>query len=156
MTVACAESLTGGNVGVRLSTASGASEYFKGSAVTYNADAKRKVLGVRPETIQGAGVVSEECAIEMARGARSVFDADVAVALTGVAGPEPHDGKPPGTVCLAVSAEDREESRSFRAPGDRDQVRRWAEQAGLDMLRRYLEGLPEPADLGPATGAVTA
>jgi competence/damage-inducible protein CinA-like protein len=156
MTVACAESLTGGSVAVRLSTAAGSSEYFKGSAVTYTADAKRKVLGVRLETIQGPGVVSEECAIEMARGARTIFDADVAVALTGVAGPERHDGKPPGTVCLAVSAEDREESRSFRAPGDRDQVRRWAEQAGLDMLRRYLEGLPEPADLGPATGAVTA
>ncbi|MGH2557163.1 MAG: competence/damage-inducible protein A [Actinomycetota bacterium] len=156
MTVACAESLTGGNVAVRLSTAAGASEYFTGSAVTYTADAKQKVLGVRPETIRGPGVVSEECAIEMARGARSIFDADVAVALTGVAGPDSHDGKPPGTVCLALSTEDREESRSFRAPGDRDQVRRWAEQAALDMVRRYLEGLPEPADLGPATGAVTA
>ncbi len=156
MTVACAESLTGGNVGVRLSTAAGASEYFKGSAVTYTAQAKRKILGVRKETIDGPGVVSEECAMEMARGARRLYEADVALALTGVAGPDPHDGKPPGTVCLAVSAGDREETRSFRAPGDREQVRRWAEQAGLDMLRRYVESLPEPADLGPSTGAVTA
>jgi nicotinamide-nucleotide amidase len=156
LTVACAESLTGGNVGVRLSSAAGASEYFNGSAVTYTADSKREILGVRRETIEGPGVVSEECAIEMAQGARRIYEADVALALTGVAGPDNHDGKPPGTVCVAVSAEDREESRSFRAPGDREQVRRWAEQAGLDMLRRYLEGLPEPADLGPSTGAVNA
>jgi nicotinamide-nucleotide amidase len=154
MTIACAESLTGGNVGVRLSTVAGASAYFKGSAVTYTLEAKRKVLGVRKETIEGPGVVSEECAVEMARGARELYEADVAIGLTGVAGPEPHDGKPPGTVCIGLSAADREDSRCFRAPGDRDQVRRWAEQAGLDMVRRYLEALPEPADLGPATGTV--
>jgi competence/damage-inducible protein CinA-like protein len=156
MTISCAESLTGGNVGVRLSTAAGASAYFMGSAVTYSAEAKRQILAVRRETIEGPGLVSEECAIEMARGARRIFESDVAVALTGVAGPEPHDGKPPGTVCLGVAARDRDETRCFRAPGDREQVRRWAEQAGLDMVRRYLEGLPEPADLGPATGAVKA
>jgi nicotinamide-nucleotide amidase len=153
MTIASAESLTGGNVGVRLSSAAGASEYFKGGAVTYTAEAKRKVLGVRKETIEGPGVVSEECAIEMARGARELFESDIALGLTGVAGPEPHDGKPPGTVCVGLSAQDREESRCFRAPGDREQVRRWAEQAGLDMARRYLEGASALGDLGPATGA---
>jgi PncC family amidohydrolase len=156
MTIACAESLTGGSVGVRLSTAAGASDYFMGSAVTYTAEAKRKVLGVRKETIDGPGVVSEECAVEMAQGARRLYESDVALALTGVAGPEPHDGKPPGTVCLGLSAEDRDESRCFRAPGDREQVRRWAEQAGLDMVRRYLEGSPLPAEPGSATDAVTA
>jgi nicotinamide-nucleotide amidase len=152
MTIACAESLTGGNVAVRLSKAPGASDYLKGSAVTYTAEAKRKVLGVRQETIDGPGVVSEECAIEMARGARDVFASDVGLSLTGVAGPEPHDGKPPGTVCVGLSADGREESRTFRAPGDRDQVRRWAEQAGLDLVRWHLEGAPAPAELGPATG----
>jgi nicotinamide-nucleotide amidase len=156
MTIASAESLTGGSVAVRLSTAAGSSDYFKGSAVTYTAEAKRKVLGVRKETIDGPGVVSEECAVEMAQGARRLYESDVALALTGVAGPEPHDGKPPGTVCLGLSAKDRDESRCFRAPGDREQVRRWAEQAGLDMVRRYLEGSPQPAELGPATGAATA
>ncbi len=155
MTIACAESLTGGNVAVRLSTPPGASEYLKGSAVTYTAEAKRRVLDVRQETIDGPGVVSEECAVEMARGARDLFESDVGLSLTGVAGPEPHDGKPPGTVCIGLSASDREESRCFGAPGDREQVRRWAEQAGLDLVRRYLEGAPAPAELGPATGAVT-
>jgi len=155
LTIASAESLTGGSVAVRLSTAAGASDYFKGSAVTYTAEAKRKVLAVRKETIDGPGVVSEECAVEMAQGARRLYESDVALALTGVAGPEPHDGKPPGTVCLGLSAKDRDESRCFRAPGDREQVRRWAEQAGLDMVRRYLEGSPQPVELGPATGAAT-
>jgi nicotinamide-nucleotide amidase len=121
--------------------------------VTYTSEAKRKILGVRRETIEGPGVVSEECAVEMARGARDLYESDVAVALTGVAGPEPHDGEPPGTVCIGLSARDQEESRCFRAPGDRDQIRRWAEQAGLDMVRRYLEGAPVSAELGPGTGA---
>jgi nicotinamide-nucleotide amidase len=142
-TVAAAESLTGGGLAVRLTRAPGASAFFRGSAVTYTPETKRALLGVSEETIREHGVVSEECAREMAQGARRVFDADLAVALTGVAGPEPHDGKPVGTVCVALAAEDALESRCFRGPGDRDMVRRWAEQAGLDILRRYLEGESE-------------
>ncbi len=154
VTVACAESLTGGSLAVRLSGAPGSSAFFRGSAVCYTVEAKRSVLGVRQETIDGPGVVSEECAREMAEGARRIFFADVALALTGVAGPEAHDDKPVGTVCVALSSEGELRSGSFRAPGDRQQVRRWAEQSALDMLRRYLEGLPAPADAGPATGAI--
>lgn len=139
-TVACAESLTGGSLAARLSQAPGASMYFKGSAVCYSAEAKQQVLGVSEETLRGPGVVSEECAREMAQGARRIFGADVALGLTGVAGPDPHDGKPPGTLCLGLAAKEGEQSRSFRAPGDRQQIRRWSEQAALDLLRRYLEG----------------
>lgn len=139
LSVAAAESLTGGSLAVRLSAAPGASAFFKGSAVVYSAEAKRSILGVSEETIAGPGVVSEECAREMARGARRIFRSDVALALTGAAGPEPHDDDPPGTVCLALAAADSETSRRFRAPGDRAMVRRWAEQAALDALRRYLQ-----------------
>ena len=152
-TVAAAESLTGGSLAVRLTGAPGSSSFFKGSAVCYTSESKRDVLGVSKETLDGPGVVSEECAREMAVGARRIFDADIGVALTGVAGPEPHDDKPVGTVCVALSAEERLDSRSFRAPGDRQMVRRWAEQAALDMLRRYLAGEAEPPDPGPATAA---
>jgi nicotinamide-nucleotide amidase len=141
-TVACAESLTGGSLAHRLSAAPGASAYFVGSAVCYTAEAKRAVLGVSQATIDGPGVVSEECAREMAEGARRIFGADVAVSLTGVAGPDPHRGNPPGTVCLGLAFAEGAESRSFRAPGDRDMVRRWAEQSALDLLRRHLEAPP--------------
>jgi PncC family amidohydrolase len=139
---------------MRLSWQPGSSAYFVGSAVCYSTASKQEVLGVSEDTIRGPGVVSEECAGEMARGARRIYGADFGLAATGVAGPEPLDGKPPGTVCVGLAAPDGDRSRSFRAPGDRQQVRRWAEQAALDLLRRHLEGLPEPADLGPSTVGV--
>jgi nicotinamide-nucleotide amidase len=144
-TLSCAESLTGGGVAERLTVAPGASEQFVGSAVVYTPDAKRAILGVREETIEHSGVVSEACAREMAAGARRAFESDVAVALTGAAGPEPHDGEPPGTVWIAIDADGMQHARGFHSPGERDQVRRWAEQAALDLVRRYLDGsrLPE-------------
>jgi nicotinamide-nucleotide amidase len=143
-TLACAESLTGGGVGARLTSVAGASDYFVGSAVVYTAEAKRSILGVTRETIEGPGVVSEECAREMAAGARRVFGADVGLALTGAAGPEPHGGADPGTVWVALDAVDVHHTRRLRVPGERSRVRRWAEQAGLDLVRRYLEGVSLP------------
>jgi nicotinamide-nucleotide amidase len=80
----------------------------------------------------------------MAAGARRVFSADVGVATTGVAGPEPHGGEPPGRVWIAVDAGDRTHARGMRLPGDREQVRRWTEQAGLDLVRRLLTDAPLP------------
>ena len=100
------------------------------------------MLGVAKETIEEHGVVSEACVREMAAGVRSLYGADVAVALTGAAGPEPHGGEPPGGVWIALDAADVSHARGFRAPGDRVQVRRWAEQATLDLVRRHLEGRP--------------
>jgi competence/damage-inducible protein CinA-like protein len=143
-TLACAESLTGGGVAARLTSVPGASDYLIGSAVTYTADAKRTVLGVSQGTIDGPGVVSEACALEMAAGARRVFGAGVGLSLTGAAGPEPHEGAEPGTVWIALDAEDAHHARGFHVPGERFRVRRWAEQAALDLLRRYLEGVPLP------------
>ena len=140
--VACAESLTGGGLARRLTTAPGASDYFVGSAVCYSEDAKVSVLGVSRETLDGPGVVSEECAREMAAGARRIFRADVTVAVTGAAGPEPHGGKPPGTVWIALDTGEGMHARLLHAPGDREQVERWTEQAALDLLRRSLSDLP--------------
>jgi nicotinamide-nucleotide amidase len=144
VTLACAESLTGGGVGARLTSVAGASKWFVGSAVVYTADAKRSVLGVSAETLGGPGLVSEECAREMAAGARRLFGVDLALALTGAAGPEPHGGADPGTVWIALEGSDVSHARSFKAGADRDRVRRWAEQAGLDLVRRYLEGRELP------------
>jgi nicotinamide-nucleotide amidase len=137
--LACAESLTGGSLGARITTIPRASTYFLGSAVCYSRDAKRDVLGVPEEILDGPGTVSEECAIAMARGARRAYGADVGLSTTGVAGPDPLEGKPPGMLFVGLVANDAEEARGVRAPGDREQVRRWAEQAALDLLRRHLE-----------------
>lgn len=150
-TVACAESLTGGGLGARLSRTPGASRYFLGSAVCYTAESKRAVLGVSAATLDGPGVVSEACALEMARGARRLYGADYGLGLTGAAGPEPHGGAAPGTVCLAICSEDSEVARTLLAPGDRAAVRRWAEQVALDLLRRRLSGLPIPERVGLST-----
>ena len=137
-TVACAESLTGGSLAARIVHVPDSSDYFAGGVVAYSPDAKRDVLGVSPETLEGPGMVSEACAREMARGARKVFDADVGVATTGVAGPAPLEGHPAGEVWVAVATPDAEEARRFTAPGDRDHIRRWAEQGALDLVRRML------------------
>ncbi len=142
MTLATAESLTGGSLAARITMVPGASDSFLGSVVSYAVTAKVSILGVSEETLAGPGVVSEECAREMAAGARSLFDADIAVSLTGVAGPESHDGKPPGTVCVGVAHAGGTDARTLHAPGDREQVRRWSEQAALDMVRRHLDRLP--------------
>ena len=142
--LACAESLTGGSVGARLSAAPGSSKVFIGSAVVYTAASKERVLGVSRETIDGPGVVSRGCALEMAAGARRLYGSDVAVSLTGAAGPEPHDGAEPGTVWIALDADNVSHARGYVASGDRARVRRWAEQSALDLVRRYLEGAPLP------------
>jgi PncC family amidohydrolase len=114
------------------------STYFVGGIVAYSPEAKAELLRVSKDTLEGPGMVSEACAIEMARGVRTVFGADVGLSTTGVAGPEPLEDHPPGEVWVGVSVAGREEARRFMAPGDRDQVRRWAEQAALDLVRRTL------------------
>jgi nicotinamide-nucleotide amidase len=143
--LACAESLTGGGVGARLTGVPGASDVFLGSAVVYAVAAKAQLLGVSTETLDGPGPVSEACAREMATGARKVFDADLGLAVTGAAGPEPHGGAAPGTVWIALEGDDVSHARGVSVPGDRDRIRRWTGQAALDLLRRHLEGRPLPA-----------
>jgi nicotinamide-nucleotide amidase len=142
LTIACAESLTGGGLGERITSVPGASSWFLGSAVTYSNEAKTSILGVSTRTIEGPGPVSRQCAAEMASGARRVFGADVAVALTGAAGPEPHGGAEPGQVWIALDADGAAHQHGFRWPYDRDLVRRLSELAALDDVRRHLLKLP--------------
>jgi nicotinamide-nucleotide amidase len=98
VTVAVAESLTGGLLSSRLAAASAASEWFCGAVVAYSRRVKHEVLGV-----PAGPVVSRAAAVAMARGAATLLGADLSVALTGAGGPEPQDGQPPGTVWLAVA-----------------------------------------------------
>ena len=113
--------------------APGASAAFKGSIVSYATEVKQRVLDV-PE----GPVVSEEAALAMARGARRVLASDVALALTGVAGPDEQDGRPAGTLCVALVWPEGELTRTLRLPGLREQMRQFSVISSLDLLRRTL------------------
>jgi nicotinamide-nucleotide amidase len=131
--LALAESVTGGLVAARITSVPGASEVFKGSVVSYATQVKQLVLGV-PE----GPVVSEEAAIAMAEGAARVLDADVGLALTGVAGPTEQDGQPVGTLFVGLCIDGVSEAAHLRLPGDRDQMRQFAVISSLNMLRLRL------------------
>jgi len=143
LTVAVAESLTGGLVGSRISEAPGSSEIFKGSIVSYATEVKRSVLGVTAEH-----VVSAECALQMAEGARRVLGADVGLAVTGVAGPTEQDGQPVGTVYFGLAMPGHEpEAVHTRLPGNRMLIRQFSTISLLNLARLRLLGLSGPGVL---------
>jgi nicotinamide-nucleotide amidase len=142
-TLGLAESLTGGLVGFRISEAPGSSEIFKGSIVSYATEVKRSVLGVTAEQ-----VVSAECAMQMAEGARRVLGADVGLGVTGVAGPAEQDGQPVGTVYFGLAVPGHEpESVHTRLPGSRVLIRQFATISLLNLARLRLLGLSGPGVL---------
>jgi nicotinamide-nucleotide amidase len=143
-TLGCAESLTGGSLTAALTTVPGASAYVRGSIIAYAPEVKIGLLGVSPETIAGAGVVSQACAREMAAGARRTLGTDLGLAVTGAAGPQTHGDRPVGTVWIALDAGEVAHAFGTRLPGDREMVRRRTELAALDLLRRSLSGLALP------------
>jgi nicotinamide-nucleotide amidase len=147
LTLGLAESLTGGLAASRLVNVPGASRWFRGSVVSYASEVKYKVLSV-PE----GPVVSEVAARAMAEGACRVLGSDVGLSITGVAGPDPQDGQPPGAVFVGLSRPGHAtESVGFNVPGDRDRVRQYATIAALDILRRTLRiSSADPA--GAASG----
>jgi nicotinamide-nucleotide amidase len=134
LTLGLAESLTGGLVASRLVGVPGASEWFRGSVVSYASEVKYDVLGVPV-----GPVVTEEAARAMAEGVRKVLGADIGLALTGVAGPAEQEGKAPGTVLVGLARPGvATESVEAHLPGDRDRVRQYATISALDLLRRRL------------------
>lgn len=122
-TVAAAESLTGGLVVAALTDVPGASAVVRGGVVAYAADVKVHLLGVPQEVLDSHGTVSPECAVAMAEGARSVLGASWGVATTGVAGPDPSEGHPVGTVHLAVAGEHGTTRSALHLQGSRTEVR---------------------------------
>jgi nicotinamide-nucleotide amidase len=137
--VATAESATGGMLAARLTAPAGASAVFKGSVVAYDEESKRAALGVSAATLDAHGPVSHEVALEMAEGAVARLGADVAVAVTGAAGPEPH-GRPPGTMIVAVRTPLDARARTLMMPGDRERVRTYTTTAALHLLRLAVAG----------------
>jgi PncC family amidohydrolase len=139
--LALAESCTGGLIGDRITNLPGSSEYFWGSLVTYAYEAKVAILNVSWETLNARGAVSRETVLEMARGARSALSTDIAVSVSGIAGPGGGtDEKPVGTTWICLAAADGEWTRLFRFEGDRLQNKASAADAALQLLLDYLEG----------------
>ena len=144
LTIAVAESCTGGLIAHHLTNVSGSSAYFMGGVVAYSNEVKEQVLGVSGETLSVYGAVSEECAREIARGTRRLFGTDVAISSTGIAGPTGGTPqKPVGLVYVALAARDLERCERHLWRGDRLMVRlenkRRTCEAALEMLRQYLE-----------------
>jgi PncC family amidohydrolase len=139
--LALAESCTGGLIGHRVTNVSGSSEYFTGGVVAYSYEAKVNTLGVSWDTLNGFGAVSSETVLEMACGAKKLLDADIAVSVSGIAGPGGGtDDKPVGTTWVGLAANDGEWSREFHFDGDRGQNKESSADAALQVLMDYLQG----------------
>lgn len=147
LTLAVAESCTGGLVSHRITDVPGSSVYYQGAVVSYSNEIKERALHVRRDTLERHGAVSEQVAREMARGVRGVLCSDIGLAVTGIAGP---DGgtpeKPVGLVYVALAGSDDVwvERHVWQSEED-DRLARWenkarSAEAVLDLLRRYLEG----------------
>lgn len=140
-TLAVAESLTGGLVAAELTSVPGASRALRGGVTAYATDVKRDVLGVDGTLLAERGAVDPEVARQMAVGVRGVLTADWGVATTGVAGPEPQEGRPVGTVYVAVSGpHGGEKVAALRLNGDRAEIRRESVRSVLDLLSGELTG----------------
>jgi nicotinamide-nucleotide amidase len=139
LTIAAAESCTGGLVGARLTSVPGSSNVFVGAVVAYDDRVKAETLGVPTEVLTRHGAVSAETAAAMANGARAALGADVAVSVTGIAGPGGgSEKKPVGLVHLSASGPNGDQAVELRLPGGRDAVRRRAAASALHLLRRLL------------------
>lgn len=142
LTIATAESCTAGMVASRLAGVPGASSVLRGGAVTYCDDVKRDVLGVSPQVLREFSAVSEPCALAMAEGARELFGADIAVSLTGYAGPDGGtDADPVGTVYIGISDSDGTFCRRRTFPGGRNEVRALAALSALECILARCQGM---------------
>ncbi|WP_219465441.1 CinA family protein [Nonomuraea rhizosphaerae] len=139
-TLAVAESLTGGLIGARITSVSGASRSFRGGVVSYATDLKHTLLGVPEDLLRREGAVHPEVAAAMATGVARLCEATYGLAVTGVAGPEPQDGKAVGTVYVAVGTRDGEISaRQLRLNGSRERIRVETVDEAIDLLASVLK-----------------
>jgi PncC family amidohydrolase len=135
LTLALAESCTGGLIGHRLTNIAGSSDYYLGGIVAYAYDAKERLLGVHHQTLYEHGAVSRETAIEMARGARQTLGADIGLSVTGIAGPTGGlPGKPVGLTWIALSTREGETAQEFVWQGDRVQNKERSADAAMEIL----------------------
>ena len=139
-TLATAESLTGGGIGAALTAVSGSSAVYKGGVVSYTDEIKREILCVPPEWLEKYGAVSPWVAMEMASGVRGLLHTDVAISVTGLAGPGGDDhGHSVGTVYIAYEDRERNGVHHYHFEGDREAVRNQTIEAALKLILMYNE-----------------
>lgn len=138
-TLATAESLTGGLLGAALTAVPGASSVYRGGVLAYATELKAALLGVPVDLLAERGAVDPDVAVAMAVGAAARTGASAALATTGVAGPDPQDGQPVGTVYVAAVLGARHQVRALVLPGDRAAVRAATVLAALDLMRELLD-----------------
>lgn len=143
-TVAVAESLTGGLLSAALTSTSGASLTFRGGLVVYATDLKASLAGVSPPLLERRGAVDPAVAAELARGVRQRLSATWGIGVTGVAGPQPQDGQPVGTVYLAVVGPRQagETISELRLAGDRNRIRQQTVEQSVLLLSRVIDSEP--------------
>lgn len=140
LSLAVAESCTGGLIGDRLTNVPGASDYFLGGVVSYSNAAKQDLLRVPAEVLAQQGAVSPETARDMARGVRALFAADIGLAVTGIAGPSGGSpAKPVGTVYIGLATADGEDVWHYQLYGNRTEIKTLTAETALDLLRRQLK-----------------
>ncbi|HSL44449.1 MAG TPA: CinA family protein [Anaerolineales bacterium] len=140
-----AESCTGGLLGSRITDVPGSSEYFLAGAVTYAYEAKVEMLGVSWDTLNTKGAVSRETVLEMARGMRKLMKGDIAVSVSGIAGPGgATPEKPVGTTWIGLVAADGEWAELFQFSGNREENKAFAADAALQLLLDYLQKTQTP------------
>ena len=143
-TVATAESCTGGMIGSALTAVPGASRVFRGGIISYCNEIKSRLLGVDGELLETVGAVSAPVAEAMARGAREALETDLAVSVTGLAGPGGDEyGNPVGTVFIGYADEKTVLAEEYHFAGDREAVRQQAVRAALKLILRKCEGKQE-------------
>ena len=139
-TLATAESITGGGIGSAITSVSGASAVYKGGVVSYTNEVKHRVLGVPEETLETSGAVSGPVAAAMARGVRELLSADVAVSVTGLAGPGADEyGNPVGTVFVGYADRDKTIVRHCLFSGGREEIRQQTIEAALELILEQAE-----------------
>jgi len=143
MTISLAESCTGGLIGHRLTSIPGSSLYFERGIIVYSNKSKIEMLGVKKQTIDTYGSVSDETVREMAKGIKEIAKTDMGLAVTGIAGPSGGtEEKPVGTVFIGLSVDGKILSGKYCFSGQRDKVKLTTSEMALDWVRRYLDGHP--------------
>jgi len=146
-TITTAESCTGGLIASGITSEAGSSAVFHAGFVTYSNQIKQQMVGVKPQTLETNGAVSEAVVKEMALGALESSGSDIAVAVSGVAGPDGGtDEKPVGTVWIAFGEKSQLKARRFFFPGTRSRVQKFTTAIAMDLVRRYVLGLPTDVD----------